>query len=301
MKSVLLTGIIVNHESPISMSDIEVEYKIIGLKGIDLYTLTETELSLHENATRVMSCEYKFETGEYSLVVKYFSGIPKNISSVLIKSLSEGLLQDIYFTRTVVYNANLDIMFNENSETIRFSFANVVSFYFHTNLNKISLELSTSYKYVCSYTNFSFVNVTCELTDTVKNYLLTKISSGLYRFEDKLIVFKEFDEESLIVPEDIRDIVIDDCKTVKNLVINREFKTINYSKEVNLSSIAVSRSLNYKQFTEIAIFAMNIKRVSNFGFARCYDIGDYEACFTLFQTDWKLAEKVFGDIKIIVY
>lgn len=52
MKSVLLTGIIVNHESPISRSDREVEYKIIGLKGIDLYTLSETELSINESATR---------------------------------------------------------------------------------------------------------------------------------------------------------------------------------------------------------------------------------------------------------
>lgn len=300
MKSVLLTGLIVNHESPISSSDIDVEYKIIGIKGVDLYTLTETELSLQENATRVISCEYKFETGEYSLVVKYFSGT-KNIYSICIKSLSGGILQDIYSTSTVVYNSNLDVMFNGNSEQLRFSFANAISFYFHTNLNKISLKLSTVYDYVCSYTNFSFVNVTRELTDIVKKYLLTKISSGLYRFEDKLIVFKEFDEESLIVPEDIRDIVIDDCKTVKNLVLNREFKTINYSKEVNLSSIAVSRSISYKQFTEIAICVMHNKRVLDSEVDRYYDVGNYKACFNLFQSDKELADSVFGNIDIIVY
>lgn len=300
MKSVLLTGIIVNYESPIRSSENEIEYKIIGLKGIDLYTLSETELSIQENAIRVISCEYKFETGEYSLVVRYFSGT-KNIDSICIKSLSGGILQDIYSTSTDVYNSNLDVIFNGNSEHLRFSFANAISFYFYTNLNKISLKLSTVYKYVCSYTNFSFVNVTCELTDTVKNYLLTKISSGLYRFEDKLIVFKDFDEESLIVPEDIRDIVIDDCKTVKNLVLNREFKTINCSKEVNLSSIAISRSLSYEQFAEIALCVMHNKRVSDSGVDRYYGVGNYKACFDLFQTDWKLAEKVFGDIKIIVY
>lgn len=119
MKSVLLTGLIVNHESPISSSDIDVEYKIIGIKGVDLYTLTKTELSLQENATRVISCEYKFETGEYSLVVKYFSGT-KNIDSICIKSLSGGILQDIYSTSTAVYNSNLDVMFNGNSEQLRF-------------------------------------------------------------------------------------------------------------------------------------------------------------------------------------
>lgn len=300
MKSVLLTGIIVNHESPLSSSDIEVEYKIIGLRGIDLYTLTETELSIQENATRVISCEYKFETGEYSLVVRYFSGT-KNIDSICIKSLSGGILQDIYSTSTAVYNANLDVIFNGNSEQLRFSFANAISFYFHTNLNKISLKLSTVYKYVCRYTNFSFVNVTCELTDTVKNYLLTKISSGLYRFEDKFIVFKEFNEESLIVPEDIRDIVIDDCKKVKNLVLNREFKTINYSKEVNLSNIAISRSLSYEQFAEIALCVMHNKRVSDSGVDIYYDVGNYKACFDLFQSDRELAESVFGDIDIVVY
>lgn len=140
-----------------------------------------------------------------------------------------------------------------------------------------------------------------EFMDAVKNYLLTKISSGLYRYDDKLIVLNEFDCESLIIPDDISELVLNGCKTVKNIILNSKFKSIDGINLGNISSIAVSRSLNYKQFTEIAIFAMSIKRVSNFWFARCYDIGDYEACFTLFQTDWKLAEKVFGDIKIIVY
>lgn len=300
MKSVLLTGIIVNYESPIRSSENEIEYKIIGLKGIDLYTLSETELSIQENATRVISCEYAFETGEYSIVVRYFSNTHQ-ISAIYIKSVSGGLLQDIYFTRTVVYNANLDILFNANSNPIRASISNIISFYFHVSPNKISLELSTVYDHMSSYSDFSFVGGRAEFTDAVKNYLLTKISSGLYRYDDKLIVLKEFDCESLIIPDDISEIVLNWCKTVKNIILNSKFKSIAGINLGNISSIAVSRSLNYKQFTEIAIFAMSIKRVSNFEFARCYDIGNYEACFTLFQTDWKLADKVFGDIKIIVY
>ena len=79
MKSVLITGLIVNHESPISSSDTEVEYKIIGLKGIDLYTLSETELSIQETTTRVISCKYNFECGEYSIVVNYLSGTLKDV------------------------------------------------------------------------------------------------------------------------------------------------------------------------------------------------------------------------------
>ena len=303
MKSVLLTGIIVNHESPIRSSDNEVEYKIIGLKGIDLYTLSETELSLQETATRVISCEYKFETGEYSIVVSYLRGT-RDIFSIYIKSESEGLLQDIYYTRTVVYTANLDVMFNWHNEPIRASLSSSSFFEFCLNRNKVSLELRTIDTYKWKDIDFFFVRPTDTVIDTIKNFLLTKIGRGLYKYDDKLIVFEEFDGESLIIPEDTSEIILDGCTTVKNIVFNRDFKSIySTSLEATLSitSIAISRSLSYKQFTEIVILAMSIKRVSDTEFARYYDVGNYEACFKLFRTDKKLSEEVFGNIEIIVY
>ena len=300
MKSVLLTGLIVNHEVPISRSDREVEYKIIGLKGIDLYTLSETELSIQENATRVISCEYKFETGEYSILVSYLSGT-RDIFSVYIKSVSGGLLQDIYFTRTVVYNANLDVMFNGNSEPIRFSLFEFVHIDFRMQLNKVALELQIMPDYACNSTDFSFVRPTDELISIVRDYILTKVSVGLYRYGDTIIAFKDFDDETLIIPDDISKIVIDSCKSLKNLVLNKCFKSIECTYLENLSRLAVSRSLSYKQFSDIALEIMFDRGISSKSISAYYEKSDYKACFDLFQSDKELADSVFGGIDIIVY
>ena len=303
MKSVLLTGLIVNHEVPISRSDREVEYKIIGLKGIDLYTLSETELSINESATRVISCEYEFETGEYSLIAVYFEDIHQ-ISSVCIKTVGGVRVHDILHTKTVVYNANLDVMFNWHNEPIRASLSSSSFFEFCLNRNKVSLELRTIDTYKWKNIDFSFVRPTDTVIDTIKNFLLIKIGRGLYKYDDKLIVFEEFDGESLIIPEDTSEIILDGCTTVKNIVFNRDFKSIDSTSleaTLSITSIAISRSLSYKQFTEIVILAMSIKRVSDTEFARYYDVGNYEACFKLFRTDKKLSEEVFGNIEVIVY
>lgn len=301
MKSVLLTGIIVNHESPISSSDTEVEYKIIGLKGIDLYTLSGTELSIQETTTRVISCKYNFECGEYSIVVNYLSGTLKDVFAVYIKSLSEGLLQDIYFTRTVVYNANLDTMFNWHNEPISFSLCKFAYASFHTHLNELRLELSIMHDYTWHDTDFSFARLTTEVINTVRDYILTKISTGLYRYGDKLIVFKDFDDESLIIPDDIGEIAIDDCMAIKNLVLNKCFNCIECDFLGRLLSIAVSRSLSYKQFSDIALSIMWEKKISDSSFSEYYGNSSYKACFKLFRTDKKLSEKVFGNIEVIVY
>lgn len=300
MKSVLITGLIVNHESPISSSDTEVEYKIIGLKGIDLYTLSGTELSIQETATRVISCKYKFETGEYSIVVRYVTGT-RNIFSVYIKSVSDELLQDIYNTRTVVYNANLDVMFNGNSEPIRFSLFEFVHIDFRMQLNKVALELRILPDYVWYSTDFSFVRPTDELISIVRDYILTKVSVGLYRYDDTIIAFKDYDDETLIIPDDISKIVIDSCKSLKNLVLNKCFKSIECNYLAKLSRLAVSRSLSYKQFSDIALEIMFDRGISSKSISAYYEKSNYKACFDLFQSDSELAESVFGDIDIIVY
>jgi hypothetical protein len=300
MKSVLLTGLIVNHEVPISRSDREVEYKIIGLKGIDLYTLSETELSINESATRVISCKYEFENGEYSIVVSHISGA-RDIISIYIKSVSGGLLQDIYYSRTVVYNANLDVMFNWHNEPISFSLCKFAYASFHTHLNELRLELSIVHGYTWHDTDFSFARLTTEVINTVRDYILTKISTGLYRYGDKLIAFKDFDGESLIIPDDIGEIAIDDCMAIKNLVLNNGFKHIECNYLGKLSSIAVSRSLSYKQFSDIALDIMFYRGISSNSIAEYYEKSNYKACFDLFKSDKELAESVFGDIDIIVY
>ena len=300
MKSVLLTGIIVNHESPIRSSDNEVEYKIIGLKGIDLYTLSETELSIQETTTRVISCKYNFECGEYSIVVRYVTGT-RNIFSVYIKSVSDELLQDIYNTRTVVYNANLDVMFNGNSEPIRFSLFEFVHIDFRMQLNKVALELQILPDYAWYSTDFSFVRPTDGLISIVRDYILTKVSVGLYRYGDTIIAFKDYDDETLIIPDDISKIVIDGCKSLKNLVLNKCFKSIECNYLAKLSRLAVSRSLSYKQFSDIALEIMFDRVISSNSIAEYYEKSNYKACFDLFQSDKELAESVFGDIDIIVY
>lgn len=300
MKSVLITGLIVNHESPISSSDTEVEYKIIGLKGIDLYTLSETELSIQETATRVISCKYNFECGEYSIVVRYVTGT-RNIFSVYIKSVSDELLQDIYNTRTVVYNANLDVMFNGNSEPIRFSLFEFVHIDFRIQLNKVALELRILPDYVWYSTDFSFVRPTDELISIVRDYILTKVSVGLYRYGDTIIAFKDYDDETLIIPDDISKIVIDGCKSLKNLVLNKCFKSIECNYLAKLSRLAVSRSLSYKQFSDIALEIMFDRGISSNSIAEYYEKSNYKACFDLFKSDKELAESVFGGIDIIVY
>lgn len=300
MKSVLITGLIVNHESPISSSDTEVEYKIIGLKGIDLYTLSETELSIQETTTRVISCKYNFECGEYSIVVRYVTGT-RNIFSVYIKSVSDELLQDIYNTRTVVYNANLDVMFNGNSEPIRFSLFEFVHIDFRMQLNKVALELRILPDYAWYSTDFSFVRPTDELISIVRDYILTKVSVGLYRYGDTIIAFKDYDDETLIIPDDISKIVIDGCKSLKNLVLNKCFKSIECDYLAKLSRLAVSRSLSYKQFSDIALEIMFDRGISSNSIAEYYEKSNYKACFDLFKSDKELAESVFGDIDIIVY
>ena len=300
MKSVLIKGLIVNHESPISSSDTEVEYKIIGLKGIDLYTLSGTELSIQETATRVISCKYKFETDEYSIVVRYVTGT-RNIFSVYIKSVSDELLQDIYNTRTVVYNANLDVMFNGNSEPIRFSLFEFVHIDFRMQLNKVALELRILPDYAWYSTDFSFVRPTDELISIVRDYILTKVSIGLYRYGDTIIAFKDYDDETLIIPDDISEIVIDSCKSLKNLVLNKCFKSIECNYLEKLSRLAVSRSLSYKQFSDVALEIMLDRGISSNSIAEYYEKSNYKACFDLFQSDKELAESVFGDIDIIVY
>ena len=292
MKSVLITGLIVNHESPISSSDTEVEYKIIGLKGIDLYTLSETELSIKETATRVISCKYNFECGEYSIVVRYVTGT-RNIFSVYIKSVSDELLQDIYNTRTVVYNANLDVMFNGNSEPIRFSLFEFVHIDFRMQLNKVTLELRILPDYAWYSTDFSFVRPTDELISIVRDYILTKVSVGLYRYGDTIIAFKDYDDETLIIPDDISKIVIDGCKSLKNLVLNKCFKSIECNYLAKLSRLAVSRSLSYKQFSDIALEIMFDRGISSNSIAEYYEKSNYKACFDLFQSDKELAESVF--------
>lgn len=293
MKSVLLTGIVIDEKSRSVFNYFDsryIMYDVMRFTGLDLLTLESVEVSISSLGDTVInpplycSDSYRVSVTDYFTPIDlFFRGMQScnKLSTCYCRLLnSEGKeLSNLYDWLTLCLCGEV---FIEISPVAK------------------SVKISTSNKYIFVHPMFAFGG-NQSLASVFKSAFLTELSSGLYEHGDTAIVTLENKNKDIILPESTKKLVIEASNNISSIVFNKNIDDIDSIGRAKIKRIGISKEASHKQLSIITKFIMDSKNITDAEFDDNFKWEMCLKCCDILRENKSLANEIYNDIEVVVY
>lgn len=293
MKSVLLTGIVIDEKSRNVFNYFDsryIMYDVMRFTGLDLLTLESVEVSISSLGDTVInpplycSDSYRVSVTDYFTPIDlFFRGMQScnKLSTCYCRLLnSEGKeLSSLYDWLTLCLCGEVFI---------------------EISLVAKSVKISTSNKYIFVHPMFAFGG-NQYLASAFKSAFLTELSSGMYEHGDTAIVTLENKNKDIILPESTKKLVIEVSNNISSIVFNKNIDDIDSIGRAKIKRIGISKEASHKQLSIITKFIMDSKNITDAEFDDNFKRELYLKCCDILRENKSLANEIYNDIEVVVY